>query len=480
MQRDILIVDDEADIRNLIQGILEDEGYETRLAANSQEAAKATEERAPALVVLDIWLQGSEKDGLEILEDIKRDFPNVPVVMISGHGTIETAVNSIKIGAYDFIEKPFKSDRLLLMIKRALETAELRRENEVLKQTVRSPVDLIGSSASITNLKQIIERVAPTNSRVLLTGEPGTGKDIVSRVIHRCSQRADGPFMVLNCATMQPERLEKELFGVAASGDEPAQAGVLEQADGGTLVLDEVSDMPMETQGKIVRVLQEQRFQKIKSDRFSEVDVRILATTNRDLEAVMNEGKFRQDLYYRLNVVPVEMPALSERKEDIPDLCAYFTESYGAQSGRKTGKFNRKALDMLQAYDWPGNIRQLRNVVEWTMIMHAPSENGSYGPECLPPEIRGEQTPDQQQDNQKQESSASSKNPAYLELPLREAREFFERHYLQMQVDRFEGNISRTSEFVGMERSALHRKLKSLQIMSGGNAQNETAQKKRA
>ena len=462
MSKEILIVDDEADIRKLVQGILEDEGYKTRLAANAAEAYKHVDERAPSLIVLDIWLQGSEHDGLQILETIKLKYPFIPVVMISGHGTIETAVSSIKKGAYDFIEKPFKSDRLLLMIHRALEAASLRRENEVLRQRTEGPVSLVGQSPVIQSLSQAVERAAPTNSRIFLTGEAGAGKDVAARVIHRLSKRADKPFLVLNCATLRPEHLESELFGsVAGKGAEDEKTGVFEQAHEGTLLLDEVADMPLETQGKIVRALQEQRFQKVGDNKFVEVDVRILASSNRNLEEAIAAGDFRQDLYYRLNVVPIRIPSLRERTQDIPALVEYFVKSLNKQSGLPLREFSESALAVMQSYAWPGNVRQLRNVVEWILIMNGQG-TGALQVEHLPPEITG-----------KAAFAASGtfsdgdSQRSLMDLSLREAREEFEREYLQSQVNRFDGNISKTAQFVGMERSALHRKLKSLEILAG-------------
>ncbi len=456
MTADILIIDDESDIRALIQGLLEDEGYKTRTAANDETAYRLIGAQIPDLIVLDIWLQGSKDDGLRILETVKKEHPHIPVLMISGHGTIETAVSAIKQGAYDFIEKPFKSDRLFLMIERALETSKLRRENASLRTKIQGPSELIGNSAAMTALQQTLTRVAQTNSRVLVTGEPGTGKDLAARFIHRQSLRANRPFMVLNCAIMRPERLEIELFG-SENGvmGEPGMIGVLEQANGGTLLLDEVADMPLETQGKIVRVLQEQRFQRTGGQQEIEADVRILASTNRDLKKCMDSGDFRQDLYYRLSVVPIEMPPLRDRVQDIGALADYFSAVYAEQTGRTPCRFDPAAIATMQAYDWPGNVRQLRNVVEWCIIMGCTANEDIVRPHQLPPEIT---TP--AQDNSKKSVKAAD----LVSLPLREAREEFERTYLFAQIKRFGGNISKTAEFVGMERSALHRKLKQLGI----------------
>ena len=455
MSTDILIVDDEADIRSLMQGILEDEGYQTRQAANSAQAYESVAGRAPDLLILDIWLQNSEHDGLKILETVKGDHPHLPVLMISGHGNIETAVSAIKQGAYDFIEKPFKSDRLLLMIERALETARLKRENESLRARAVGPVEMIGTSQAMTNLRGLLSRVAQTNSRVLLTGEPGTGKDVVARVLHKLSRRADGPFFSLNCAIMRPERLEVELFGHERgfAGETP-KAGVLEQADGGTLLLDEVADMPLETQGKIVRVLQEQSFQRVGGQQRVEVDVRIIASTNRNLQALMQDGHFRQDLFYRLNVVPVDMPPLRDRTQDIPDLALYFARLYSEQAGLPPCQFSKSAMLVLQGYEWPGNVRQLRNVIEWLMIMHGANGNEPLRANQLPPEICSSISAE----------GALKGTDNMMALPLREARELFEKEYLNSQIRHFYGNISKTAQFVGMERSALHRKLKILGV----------------
>jgi two-component system, NtrC family, nitrogen regulation response regulator NtrX len=454
MAHDILIVDDEADIRMLIAGILEDEGMKTREAADATQAFAQVAARRPSLVILDIWLQGSKLDGLQILETLKRDHPNVPVIMISGHGTIETAVAAIKQGAYDFIEKPFKADRLILMVERAIEAARLRRENEELRLRAGGDAELVGQSAVVAHLRQAVERVAPTGSRVLITGPAGSGKEVVARLIHEHSRRAEGPFVALNCATMRPDRLEMELFGVEAGVDGPRKTGTFEQAHGGTLLLDEVADMPLETQGKIVRALQEQTFERVGGGPRVEVDVRVLATTSRDLQAEIELGRFRQDLFYRLAVVPVRVPSLGERREDIPALARHFMRRSSEASGLPPRLFGEDAMAALQAYDWPGNVRQLRNVVDWLLIMTQGDPLDPIRADMLPPEI-GAITPT---------VLKWDKGGEIMGLPLREAREVFEREYLLAQVTRFGGNISRTAAFVGMERSALHRKLKSLGV----------------
>lgn len=472
MSEDILIIDDEADIRNLIQGILEDEGYTTFSCASSTDAYELLKTRTPSLIIQDIWLQGSPHDGLEILKTVKNSHPHIPFVMISGHGTIETAVSAIRDGAYDFIEKPFKADRLILMIQRALETAALKKENAVLKRQSVPTDTLVGTSPAIENLKQVIEKAAPTNSRVLLTGDPGTGKNVVARYIHQYSERADQPFLIVNCATLHPERLEAELFGVANSNNQ--QVGLLEQAHMGTLLLDEIGDMSLETQAKIVRVLQEQRFQKIGGSDFIDSDVRILATTNRDLKLAMEKSDFREDLYYRLNVVPLHIPPLSERAEDIVALAEHFLETLGIPLGVENKSFKDSALQVMKRYPWPGNVRQLRNVIEWVLIMHGHQVDKAFTAEHLPPEITGQGTPTQ---NDSETGDTPLLQDYYLELELREAREAFEREYLLSQMNRFDGNVSKTAQFVGMERSALHRKLKSLEASAEEKKQDANIHK---
>ncbi len=459
MKARILIVDDEEDIRSLIQGILEDEGYETVLAANVDEAAREISSSAPDLAILDIWLDGNAEGGMKILGALRKAYSHVPVLMISGHGTIETAVAAIKQGAYDFIEKPFKSERLLLLIDRALETLRLRRENMSLREKTNGPADFVGDSPVISSVRQLISRVAATNSRVLITGEPGTGKDLAARILHRMSRRANAPFVVLNCAVMRSERFETELFG-----EEGGAPGLLEQAHGGTLFLDEVSDMPPEIQGKIVRVLQDQPFFRVGGTQPVEVDVRIVASSNRNLQLAMEEGRFRQDLFYRLNVVPVAMPPLRDRVQDVPVLAAYFSTLLACGSGLPEAKFSQGAIAAMQVCDWPGNVRQLRNLVEWVMIMHGGTEEPIRADQ-LPPEINA--TPDDQA------GRADGRDP--MTLPLREARELFERDYLISQIARFGGNISRTAQFVGMERSALHRKLKLLGVISEDRQEQQPA-----
>ncbi len=458
LAREVLIVDDEADIRLLLSGILEDEGYSTRGASDADQTLDALNERLPHLIVLDIWLEGSRLDGLELLQILIEQHPEIPVVMISGHGTIEMAVTAIRNGAYDFIEKPFKTDRLLLCLDRAMESARLKSENRELQERAGMQDDLIGRSSSIATVRQAIQRVAPTNSRVLITGPPGSGKEVAARMIHRLSRRASGPFVVMNCAALAPERLEHELFGTegerTVSGNR--KIGCLERAHGGTLLLDEVADLPLEVQGRIVRTLQDQSFERIGGKRRIEIDIRVVAATNRDLQRMMREGRFREDLFYRLNVVPVTIPPLSERRDDVPLLAEHLMQRAAEAAGLTPRQLANDALATLQSCDWPGNIRQLRNVIEWALIM-CPGDGGeAVTAEHLPPEIAGNAP----------EALRSDGSTDLLELSLREAREVFERQYLEAQLLRFGSNISRTATFVGMERSALHRKLRSLGIQA--------------
>ncbi len=454
MASDILIVDDEDDIREIVSGILSDEGHGTRLARNSDEALGAIEARRPQLILLDIWLQGSRLDGLQLLEIIKQQHPNVPVVMISGHGNIETAVSAIKLGAYDFIEKPFKADRLILIADRALETSRLKREVSDLRARSGTINKLVGSSAAINNLRRVIERVGPANSRILISGPSGAGKELTARLIHEHSGRADGPFVVINAPTMTPDRMESELFGVEAAPDRARQVGALEEAHGGTLYLDEVADMPLETQAKILRVLVDQNFQRVGGSARVHVDVRIISSTSRDLAEAITEGGFREDLFHRLSVVPIRAPSLSERREDIPELIEFFMDQISTTMGIARRRIGADAMAVLQSHDWPGNIRQLRNNVERLMILAAGDPEAEITAAMLPSEV-GALVPS---------IPSGVGGEKLMSLPLREAREVFEREYLIAQINRFGGNISRTAEFIGMERSALHRKLKSLNV----------------
>jgi len=455
MASEILIVDDEADIRDLVAGILQDEGYATRTARNSDEALGAIVARRPSLVFLDIWLQGSKLDGLQLLEAVKHEHTDLPVVMISGHGNIETAVAAIKSGAYDFIEKPFKADRLVLVADRALENSRLKREVKQLKQLAPVPATLVGRSAAIGQLRQAVERVAPTNSRVLVVGPSGAGKELAARTLHLQSARASGPFVVINAAAITPERMEIELFGVDQSnGSEGRKEGALEEAHGGTLFVDDIAELPRETQNKILRVLVDQTFQRVGSSARIAVDVRIVSSTARNLEALIAEGKFREDLYHRLAVVPIRVPPLAERREDIPDLVEYFMDQISQATGLPKRRIGDDAMAVLQSHNWPGNVRQLRNNIERLMILAGGDPEAVMNASMLPPDV-GSMVPNMPNGNGGEH---------LMGLPLRDAREVFEREYLVAQISRFGGNISRTAEFVGMERSALHRKLKALGI----------------
>ncbi|MFA9475356.1 MAG: sigma-54-dependent transcriptional regulator [Filomicrobium sp.] len=455
MAADILIVDDEADIRELVAGILEDEGHATRLARDSDEALRAIEERRPQLVILDIWLQGSRLDGLEVLSIIKKVYPELPVVIISGHGNIETAVTAIRRGAYDYIEKPFKADRLILVTFRALEAYQLKREVKELRERSNVSVDMVGKSVAMNQLRGQVERVAPTNSRILIRGASGSGKELAARMIHLKSHRCEGPFVVLNAAAMAPDRVEEELFGTEDRTGGPRKVGALEESHGGTLYIDEIADMPLETQGKVLRVLVEQKFLRIGGAQKVAVDVRIISSTSRDLETEMREGRFREDLYHRLNVVPLRVPSLAERRDDIPALIEFFIGQLAQSSGLSPREIGEDAIAVLQAHDWPGNVRELRNNIERLMILAGGEANAVISADMLPDEI-GSNVP----------LPVNGGAEHLMSLPLREAREIFEREYLLAQINRFGGNISRTAEFVGMERSALHRKLRALGVSS--------------
>jgi two-component system nitrogen regulation response regulator NtrX len=456
MAYEILIVDDEPDIRRLIAEVLENEGYKARFASDGPSAIEAIALRRPSLAILDIWLGDSSFDGLRILEKLVSDHPLIPTVMMSGHGTIGTAVKAIKMGAYDFIEKPFKSDRLILVVKRAIELARLAQENQELKLKIGGEFKLVGQSKPFLMMKQSIDRVAATNSRILITGPAGSGKEVVARTIHERSNRSEWAFVVINCATLHPDRFEEELFGhEATSKDFEIKIGGFEQAHLGTLFLDEITDMPMTTQSKLVRALHGQTIQRAGSSRKVQVDVRVIASSSRRFESEIQKGRFREDLYYRLSVVPIQVPSLRERREDIPLLAQHFVDLSSEVNGRKPLRLKDQAALALQSYEWPGNVRQLKNAMDWILIMQVNGSEISHQitPEMLPPEIRSPSRDLQVQPNAE-----------VLQLPLREAREVFERNYLEAQVDRFAGNISQKANFVGMERSALHRKLRILKV----------------
>ncbi|MET0545092.1 MAG: sigma-54 dependent transcriptional regulator [Caulobacterales bacterium] len=447
---DILIVDDEQDIRDLVAGILTDEGYTVRTAADADSALEALRGRTPSLVILDVWLTGSRVDGLELLSIMKEIDPYLPILVISGHGTIETAVAAIRQGAYDFLEKPFTAERLLLVVERALENARLKRENNQLRIQSSKRDELIGTSGAVAQLRMAIDRLAPTNSRVLISGPPGAGKELLARLTHERSPRASAPFVIVTAASMEPERLELELFGEEGPSGRPSKIGLFEQAHNGTLFLDEVADMPLVSQNKILRVLVDQRFRRVGGDTDLQVNVRVIASTSRDLMQEIAAGRFREDLFHRLNVVPLRAPSLGERREDIPDLIAYFVGRLSEGSGLPARIFSSEAIAALQVAEWPGNVRQLRNVIERILILAGGDMSHPITLEMLAEANGG--------------GSNGDKMQTTIALPLRDAREHFEREYLAVQIMRFGGNVSRTAAFIGMERSALHRKLKSLGV----------------
>ena len=463
MAADVLVVDDEADIRDLVAGILSDEGYAVRTANDSESALAAVKSRKPALLILDIWMQGGGMDGLELLDLVKELDADIPVIMISGHGNIETAVSAIKRGAYEFLEKPFKSDRLLLCVERALETSNLKRENRRLRAQTIQPDGLIGKSVVTQQLRGLIAKLASANSRVLIAGPPGSGKETVARLIHSASPRARNEFVAISAAGMTPERVDSELFGEELEGGRPAKIGVFERAHGGTLYLDEVADMPRETQSRILRVLVEQRFRRVGGDADVQVDVRVVSSTCRDLREEITAGRFREDLFHRLNVVPVTVPGLAERREDIPELIDYFITRICEATGMSRRRLADDALATLQVRAWPGNLSQLRNNVERMLILAAGDPSEAITADMLPG------------DAAISDQSSSMGAEKIIALPLREAREVFEREYLNAQMLRFSGNISRTAAFIGMERSALHRKLKSLGLSGARPLEEEDA-----
>lgn len=454
MAVDILIIDDEEDIRELIGGILEDEGYESRLAGNSDAALAAIADRRPSLVILDIWLQGSRLDGLDLLIEIKKVHKDLPVVIISGHGNIETAVSAIKRGAYEYIEKPFKADRLIHVVGRALENSRLKRENKQLRNQTGESTAIIGASNVIRDLTQVLKRAAPSNGRIMLFGPMGSGKELAARSIHSWSTRSEAPFVVLSAATMLPERMEEELFGVEDSTGNPTRVGRLEEAHGGTLYLDEVADMPMETQGKVLRVLVDQTFNRVGGAKQVNVDVRIVSSTSKDLNALVTAEAFREDLLHRLAVVPINLPSLHEHREDIPELVHHFCTLYAAQSSKPLRTFAEDALAVIQTMDWNGNVRQLKNSVERMLIMSGGEADEPISADLLPSDLTSSTG----------SSSGANGIESLMSLPLKEARDAFETEYIKAQLSRFGGNISKTSSFVGMERSALHRKMRALDI----------------
>ena len=453
MAREILIVDDEPQVRRELRALLEEAGFAVREAADEQEAETALQRR-PTCVLLDIWLGNEPQGGLRILEHIRGRGLQLPIVVISGHGTIETAVSSIKYGASDFVEKPFRSDQILHIVRRAIEADSLRRENRELRLRAGPENELLGNSGLVRALREQVARVAAAGSRVLVTGPAGVGKEVTARQLHTLSARSEAPFVAINCALLHPERIESELFGTEDS--EGGHPGLLEQAHSGTLLLDEVADMPLETQGKILRTLQEQRFHRVGGVAPIEVDVRIIASSNRDLEALVQDGSFREELFYRLNIVELKVPALARRPEDIPDLADHFLRRAADNIGLGARHLAPETIETMQAYEWPGNVRQLRNVIDWLLIMTPGTTDAPIGADSLPPELRTQDaTP----------SLGGGVEQAFLHLPLREAREQFEREYLSLWLARSDGRIARVADAVGMDRTALYRKLRGLNLI---------------
>lgn len=460
---DILVVDDERDIRELIADILRDEGFSTRVAGSSDDCMAELTKEKPALMILDIWLKDSQMDGIDILKHVKRDMPEIPIIIISGHGNIEIAVAAIKQGAYDFIEKPFNIDQLLVVISRAMETSRLRTENISLKRRDAGPADMIGSSPAFRHLKSQLEKVTRSNGRVMLSGPSGSGKEIAARFIHAQSDRAEGPFVTVNSAAIEPERMEDVLFG-RESAQRGVEPGLLEEAHGGVIFFDEVGDMPLGTQSKILRVLTEQKFQRVGGSETVRVDLRVISSTNRDLEAEVEAGSFRQELFHRLNVVPIDVPPLEDRLEDVRDLALHFIDDFNKSQGLPLRTLSEESVAMLQTMNWPGNVRQLKNMIERVLILGA-----DKGP------ISARELPSTSSSVSEENEGRVVLSGSLATLPLREARELFEREYLLTQINRFGGNISRTANFVGMERSALHRKLKSLNVVTSNKSGSRVA-----
>ncbi|WP_425361851.1 sigma-54-dependent transcriptional regulator [Candidatus Tisiphia endosymbiont of Mystacides longicornis] len=463
MSIDVLVVDDEADIRDLVSDILKEEGFTTKTAANSMQALKILHEKTPSAIILDIWLQGSELDGLGVLEIVKKRYPLMPVIVISGHGTIETAVNAIKMGAYDYLEKPFSHDKLVILLKRACEATNLKRENLDLKSKVINKTELIGNSHITAKLKSDIEKAALATSRVFIQGKIGSGKELAARLIHKKSKRASGPFVIFSPVCMDPDRIHQELFK-GIDNQDIRRPSILEVANSGTLYIDEISGLPVSVQVNLLKFLQDQMFHK-PGGKPIKLDIRVIAATSKTIQEEISKGEVLEDLYHRLNVISLKVPSLYERKDDMSVLVKYFVKQLSKFSGLKTREFSDETIAAFQVYSWPGNIRQLRNVIEWTLIMNPLSSNNNQviKPTMIPPEILvNGSSPAKQEDN-----------VDIMIMPLREAREVFEKQYLAAQMHRFNNNISKTSAFVGMERSALHRKLKLLNLHIPSNKFND-------
>ena len=450
MTNEILIVDDNSDIRQLIKGILKDKGFVVREAANFDQALVEINKKIPDVAVIDVKLDKGDNDGIELLVYIKKINEDAPVIMISGHANVQMAVDSLKLGAFEFIQKPFSSERLINFINRAIENTELKKDKRVLENKLFNSYDIIGKSQSIQKIKNLITKLSNTESRIFITGPAGSGKELVARQIHKQSLRLNKPFVVVNGALLDPEKYELELFG-SENSNETINYGFFEKAKDGTLLIDEVTEIPLETQAKILRVLIDQKFRRVNGSREINVSVRIISTSNKNIREEVDKGNFREDLYHRLNVVPIFLPALKDRTEDIPSLLNYFSKKIAELNGINETKLDTD-FDLFYKYDWPGNVRELRNLVERISILSLNEKSNNI--------------------NQLVQDSLSlkdtSKNPDSYEnvllYPLKEAREKFEKNYLTSQLKIHKGNISKTAEFIGMERSALHRKLKTLGI----------------
>ena len=467
MSYDILIIDDEKDIRDLISGVLEDEGYETRTAESSLAAMQEIKQRQPHLVILDVWL-GNEQDGLKVLEEIKRLYVDVPVIMISGHATISTAVLAIKNGAYDFIEKPFQIDKLLITIQRAIETFQLRRENEHLKIFADQNLNFVGSSPIANNLRDQLQKAASNQWRVFLSGPSGSGKEIFAKEIHDRSLRKDKPFVVVNCAHIHPNDLEVELFGreLPDKNDvkQISKIGLVEKAHQGTIYFHQITALPLPVQLKITKLLTEDKFSRVGSSNFVRVNIRYMASSAEDMNQLIQNGDFREDLYYRINVLSIFVPKLIDRPQDLKEMVELLCVRHAKRYGTPKKTFDEAAILFLQTYSWPGNIAELKSIIDWTLTSFQEDKKHIIEKDMLPHDLLQEKT-----DILKRLNSSDM-----VILPIKEAREIFEKEYLQTQMTRFSGNISQTARFIGMERSALHRKLKILGLANEPKNDEET------
>jgi two-component system nitrogen regulation response regulator NtrX len=449
---DILIVDDEKDIRDLIAEILKDEGFKVRVAGNSEDCLKEIDSKPPAVLLLDIWLKDSEMDGIDILKATKKNHPDIPILIISGHGNIEIAVAAIKQGAYDFVEKPFNTDQLLVVVKRAFEKSKLLQENLLLRKGGIDKEFLVGQSAVFKSMQSQLEKVSSSNARVMLSGGAGSGKEVAARIIHNNSTRSSAPFIIINCSNSGSESFDEILFGVEKD-DKVFLQGLLEKAKGGTVLFDEISELPIVIQKQLLNCLNNESFERKNGKSKVKIDFRVISSTNKNLSPLIENNKFSNELYHRLNVIPIRMPSLEDRREDIPLLINHFVSQFHVEQGLPVREISEDALAFLQTMQWPGNIRQLRNLIERVLILGVDKDSIKVA-EFVSKEEKVT------------EKIGLNMDPNLASLPLRDAREHFERDYLLLQINRFGGNISKTASFVGMERSALHRKLKSLNIVT--------------